>query len=105
MYLLFKARSIISSFVITIVGQDFEDCAKKSSGKTDSAYGLQRAGCFSYLTQKVKLWEKYCLAKATIFVETYPPLLGFHVSGTSRLWLTASVLSKCPAAVLSLERG
>lgn len=75
---------------------------QKTSAKPVGAYGLQRAGCFSSLTQKVKLWEKYCPAKVTIFVETYPPLLGFHVSGTSRLWLTASVLSKYPAAVLSL---
>lgn len=92
------------NFFITIVGQDFKDC-KKSSRKPDSVYDLQRPGCFSYLTQKVKLWEKYYLAEATIFVETYPPILGFHVSGTSRLWLTASILSKCPAAVLSLKRG
>lgn len=92
------------NFFITIVGQDVKDC-KKSSGKPDSVYDLQRPGCFSYLTQKVKLWEKYYLAEATIFVETYPPILGFHVSGTFRLLLTASVLSKCPAAVLSLKRG
>lgn len=49
-----------------------------------SAYSLQRARCFSSLTQKAKLWEKHYLAKVTIFVETYPPLLSFWVSGTSR---------------------
>lgn len=78
---------------------------QKSSAKPAGASSLQRPGPFSSLTQKVKLWEKHCVAKVTIFVETYPPLLGFHVSGTSRLWLTASVLSKYPAAVLSLSRG
>lgn len=57
---------------------------QKSSAKPASAYSLQRARCFSSLTQKVKLWEKHYLAKVTIFVETYPPLLSFWVSGTSR---------------------
>lgn len=86
-HLLLKARLFISFLISHLWARTLRTVKrrekKKDSAKPASAYSLQRAGCFSSLIQKVKCWGKHYLSEVTIFVETYPPLLGFHVSGIS----------------------